>query len=56
VKCSEGLNNRMSNIIRRYIGHIKFAKWLFRLSQSFILFWLHFLSFYVWLCVLCGSV
>jgi len=30
--------------------------WLFRLSQSSIFFWFHFVSLYIWLYVLCGSV
>jgi hypothetical protein len=47
VKCSwvksiEGVSNRVSNIIRRYIDNVKFAAlWLFRLSQYFVFFWLH---------------
>jgi hypothetical protein len=42
VKRSEGLRNRVSNINRRYIDHMKFAAyWLSRLSHSFMFFWFH---------------
>ena len=46
-------SNRVSNIIRRYIGHMKFAAYMVvPLLHRFIFFWFHFVSLHIWLYIL----
>jgi len=50
LQCSDGLRNKLSNIIRRHI--VKMMLLLIRiflLSYSFIFFRFHLLSMYIWL-------
>jgi hypothetical protein len=58
VKCSEDLSNRVSNIIRRYIDHMKCAACMAFpvITLFYIIFVLFGITLYIWLYVLCASV
>jgi len=61
LQYSDGLSNKVSNIIRRDIDNMKLLfVCILVLSQSFIFFRFYFLSLHIWLCsclkFLCSSV
>ena len=50
VKRSEGLNNRVSIIMRAYIDHMSLLIiYLFLLSNFMVFFWFYFASLYIWM-------
>ena len=57
MKCSEDLSNRASNIIRRYIDHMKFDVYMtFAFITFFHVLLIPFLSLYIGLYVLYAFV
>jgi hypothetical protein len=57
MKHSEGLSNRVSKIIRRYIDHMMFAAYMAVLfTTSFHTLLVTLFSLYIWLYVLYASV